>query len=78
MEQIVTYIGSLGFPIVACIILFRSMEKERETTAEQREADRKEHSAEMEKITDALNNNTLVMQKLIDALTADQNPTRHS
>lgn len=52
-------IGSLGFPIAACIYLFYSMEKERES-----------HKTEMDKITEALNNNTLVMQQLIDSLTA--------
>ena len=52
-------IGSLGFPIAACIYLFYSMEKEREA-----------HKEEMNKITEALNNNTLVMQQLIDSLTA--------
>ncbi len=52
-------IGSLGFPIAACIYLFYSMEKEREA-----------HKTEMDKITEALNNNTLVMQQLIDSLTA--------
>lgn len=52
-------IGSLGFPIAACIYLFYSMEKERDA-----------HKEEMNKITEALNNNTLVMQQLIDSLTA--------
>lgn len=52
-------IGSLGFPIAACIYLFYSMEKERDA-----------HKEEMNKITEALNNNTLVMQQLIDSLTS--------
>ena len=52
-------IGSLGFPIAACIYLFYSMEKERDA-----------HKEEMKKITEALNNNTLVMQQLIDSLTS--------
>ncbi len=71
LSQVVSLIGSLGFPIVACIILFRSIEKERENNANQREADRKEHREEMANITAALNNNTIVMQKLVDTLAAE-------
>lgn len=78
LQTIVSMIGSLGFPIVACVILFNSIEKERVANNEQREKDRSEHRAEMEKITEALNNNTLVMQKLIDTLTYDGNTGRHS
>ena len=68
-STVVQVIGSLGFPIAACCYLFYSMQKEREQNAAQREADRTEHKLEMEKLTDALNNNTLVIQKLVDALT---------
>ena len=59
ISGIAQLIGSLGFPIAACIYLFYSMEKERDA-----------HKEEMNKITEALNNNTLVMQQLIDSLTA--------
>lgn len=57
MDQIAQYIGTLGFPIAACIYLFYSLEKERES-----------HKQEMEKVTEALNNNTLVIQSLHDAI----------
>lgn len=68
---IVQIIGSLGFPIAACIYLFYSMQKERERNDAQREADRKEHKEEMTKVTEALQNNTLVIQKLVDTLTVE-------
>ena len=68
-------IGTLGFPIAACCYLFYSMQKEREQNAAQREADRLEHKQEMEKVTDALNNNTVVVQKLVDALTTAASTT---
>lgn len=57
VSAIIQMIGSLGFPIVACIYVFMELNKERES-----------HKEEMEKITEALHNNTLVMQKLIDTL----------
>lgn len=70
ISSIMQIIGTLGFPIAACIYLFYSMQKEREQNAAQREADRLEHKREMEQMTAALNNNTLVIQKLVDTLTA--------
>lgn len=54
------FIGSLGFPIAVCCYMFYSMEKERESRKQ-----------EMDKLTEALHNNTLVIQKLVDALSMD-------
>ena len=70
LSNIAQLIGTLGFPIAACCYLFYSMQEERKQNAAQREADRLEHKQEMEKVTVALNNNTIVVQKLVDALTA--------
>ena len=50
-------IGSLGFPIVACIMLYIRMEKQDEA-----------HKEEVSKLTEAIQNNTLIMQKLVDTL----------
>lgn len=77
LSSIAQIIGTLGFPIAACCYLFYSMQKEREQNAAQREADRLEHKLEMEKVTDALNNNTIVVQKLVDALTAPATGGQH-
>lgn len=77
LSSIAQIIGTLGFPIAACCYLFYSMQKEREQNAAQREADRLEHKLEMEKVTDALNNNTIVVQKLVDALTAPGTGGQH-
>ena len=75
LSSIAQLIGTLGFPIAACCYLFYSMQKEREQNAAQREADRLEHKQEMEKVTDALKNTTVVVQKLVDALTTAANTT---
>ena len=77
LSSIAQLIGTLGFPIAACCYLFYSMQKEREQNAAQREADRIEHKQEMDKVTDALNNNTIVVQKLVDALTAPTTGGQH-
>lgn len=50
-------IGSLGFPIVACVMLYVRMEKQDEN-----------HRQEVGELTKAIQNNTVVMQKLIDRL----------
>lgn len=57
INAIVSAIGSLGFPIVACTALFWQNWKQSE-----------QHKAETDKLSESLNNNTLVMQKLLDKL----------
>lgn len=54
MTDFVGLISNVGFPIFACIMMFKSMEKEQEN-----------HKQESEKWTEALNNNTAVMKELL-------------
>lgn len=49
MQAISTY----GFPIVACVVMFKYLEQERET-----------HKAELESVTKALNENTRIISEL--------------
>lgn len=56
-NTIVTIISTVGFPIAACVALFwQSNEMQ------------KQHKEEMDGVKEALNNNTLVVQKLVDKL----------
>lgn len=57
ITTITTLIGSLGFPIVCCIALFWYMTKNQEA-----------HKEEMDKMSEAINNNTSVMNQLIAEL----------
>ena len=50
-------ITTVGFPIACTFVLFAYLNKERE-----------EHAAETKELKEAINNNTIVMQKLIDKL----------
>lgn len=50
---IIQNIGSVGFPIVACIVMFNYLEKERES-----------HKEEIKSVTEALNQNTKVITEL--------------
>ena len=60
IQAITTLIGSLGFPIAACIACFSMLNKERD-----------EHKAEMQKVTEAINNNTLALEALKGRLEKD-------
>ena len=53
--DILTLLGSYAFPIVMCVAFFWKMDK-----------DQRQHREEMDKMTDALNNNTLAIQHLAD------------
>ena len=47
-------ISQVGFPIVMCLLLYNRMEKQDEL-----------HKIEMDKITEALNNNTIALRELV-------------
>lgn len=56
-QTVITAISTVGFPIVMCGALFWKMDKQD-----------KEHKEEMNKSTEAINNNTVVLQKLMQML----------
>lgn len=57
VNELIQLIGSLGFPIVACVALFWRMIKSDE-----------QHLEEMNKMSEALNNNTSALVKLTEKL----------
>ena len=54
---IIQIVGSLGFPIAACIAVFWYLMKESEN-----------HKEEVNKLSEALQNNTIALTKLCDEL----------
>lgn len=62
VNSVTTAISTLGFPIVMCGAMFWYMLKEKDS-----------HKEEMNSVTEALNNNTLILQKLCDKLGGDKN-----
>lgn len=60
MEEIIPVISQLGFPIAVCIYLFWSQNKERE-----------DHKAETKAMTEALENNTIALEKILTKLGED-------
>lgn len=61
VNAVTTLITSVGFPIAVCLVCFWYINKMQE-----------QHKEEAKQLADALNNNTLVMQKLVDKL-GDEN-----
>ena len=57
MNEIVQMISTLGFPIAMALLLFWKMDKQDAS-----------HQEEVDKMTQALNQNTLVIQQLVDKL----------
>lgn len=60
VNDVMGIITNVGFPIAVCLICFWYINKMQE-----------QHKAETDKLAEALNNNTLVMQQLVDKLNGD-------
>lgn len=57
VNDVVSIISTVGFPIAACVALFWQSNQMQ-----------KQHKEEIDGVKEALNNNTLVVQKLVDKL----------
>lgn len=71
-NTIVQIISTLGFPIAMCIGACIFIKYQFDSNNKNMEELRKEHREEVKGMTDALNNNTLVLQKLIDKIGDDK------
>lgn len=54
---IISAVSAVGFPVVFCFVLYKTMMDQN-----------KEHKEEADKLTEAIHNNTIVIQKLVDNL----------
>lgn len=71
MNDVVTIISTVGFPIVACLGMGWYVKYQTDMNNKNVEQIRKEHNQEVQKMTEALNNNTLALQRLVDKLDKD-------
>ncbi len=55
VNNLTAIVGTLGFPIVMCLMFFKYIKQMTE-----------QHKQEVKELSEAVNNNTLVMQQLID------------
>ena len=65
-SDIVSIITTVGFPIVACGGMAWYVKYITDRNREDLKEERTMHESEMSKVTEALNNNTLAIQKLTD------------
>lgn len=69
MNDILTAVSTVGFPIVACLGLGWFVKYQTDQNNAEVAEMRKEHLDEISKVTEALNNNTLAIQRLTDLIT---------
>lgn len=73
IENIITLISQFGFPVVVCLISFWYINKREEENREERQERDTQHQKEVAALTTAINNNTLVQQKIVDILEVESN-----
>lgn len=63
-----TMITTVGFPIVACLFMGWYVKYQTDNYRSEVKDMQKEHKDEIQKVTEALNNNTLALQRLCDKM----------
>lgn len=69
-QSIITLIQSVGFPIVMCGLMAWYVKYITDKNREQITAEREAHKEEMNEVVKAINNNTVVIERLIAKLEA--------
>ena len=69
-QTIMQAITSVGFPIVCCVIMMYYIKYRDDVSREEIQHLTDQHRQEMSEITEAIHNNTMAIQKLIDFLNA--------
>lgn len=72
INDIVNIVTSVGFPIVACGAMGWYVKYISDRHSEEVQQLNKQHQEEMGQVTEALNNNTLALQKLCDKIGGDE------
>lgn len=73
LSSIVSLIGTLGFPIVACLCMGWFVKYQLDTNNKQIKEMNEEHRKEIKEVTKSLDNNTKVMQELIIYIKGENN-----
>ncbi len=68
MNELMQFISAVGFPIVACVGMGLFVKYQADQNTAEVATMRKEHLEEITKVTEALNNNTLAIQRLTDMI----------
>lgn len=68
MQEIISMVQSLGFPIACVVAMFVMWQSEVKSHKDEMEAMRKTMEEQSKATTDALNANTTVLQRILDKL----------
>ena len=68
MDAVLQMITTVGFPIVACLFMGWYVKYQTDNYRTEVKDMQKEHKEEITKVTEALHNNTIALQKLCDKL----------
>ena len=68
INAVINAVATVGFPIVCCGVLMYYQKYTRDQDSEQFKQLSHTHTDEMKTMADALNNNTIILQKLCDKL----------
>lgn len=68
MNDIASLITTVGFPIVCCLGLAWYVKYQTDNNNKEVKEMRQEHQDEINKVTEALNNNTVALQRLCDKI----------
>ena len=69
--EVLTAISTIGFPIVACCAMAYFFAKVNNNYRQDIKEINAEHKQEMSAMVEAVNNNTMVIQKLVDRMDGD-------
>lgn len=78
VQDVVTLLQTVGFPIVMCGLMAWYVKYISDKNREQITAEREAHKEEMNEVIKAINNNTIVIEKLIAKLDAPVITTKAS
>lgn len=77
-QDVMTLIQTVGFPIVMCGLMAWYVKYISDKNREQITAEREAHKEEMNEVVKAINNNTIVIEKLIAKMEAPAITTKAS
>lgn len=71
INEVLTAIATVGFPIVACCAMAFFFSRVNDNYRNDIKEINAQHKAEMDAMTQAINNNTMVIQRLVDRMDGD-------
>ena len=78
VQDVITGISTLGFPIICCLLMMYYVKYSTDNHREEVSKLNEEHRKEMAEVTEALNNNTLALQKLCDYISIKDTKNENS